>query len=182
MSSVSENIRQARAGDSAEVYRLSRMFTPDLGLGAEDFEENFQMLVNDSNWFICVAESGRGLSGYAAAQDYGPGLRTPFTVGRLHDLFVEPGTRRSGLGKKMVEEVFQAEFNANDLGLAGHRGIDFLLRVLWIGSRLCRRLSAVPGIHARSASKGLVIAQERGTMKSHRSPLIVKIFTWLRWR
>ncbi|MGO1229481.1 hypothetical protein ACTXM3_12530 [Glutamicibacter arilaitensis] len=76
MSSVSENIRQARAGDSAEVYRLARMFTPELGLGAEDFEENFQMLVNDSNWFICVAESGRGLSGYAAAQDYGPGLRT----------------------------------------------------------------------------------------------------------
>ncbi|MGO2122678.1 GNAT family N-acetyltransferase [Glutamicibacter arilaitensis] len=107
MSSVSENTRQARAGDSAEVYRLARMFTPELVLGAEDFEENFQMLVNDSNWFICVAESGRGLSGYAAAQDYGPGLRTPFTVGRLHDLFVEPGTRRTGLGNKMVEEVFR---------------------------------------------------------------------------
>ncbi|MGO3342564.1 MAG: GNAT family N-acetyltransferase [Glutamicibacter arilaitensis] len=41
----------------------------------------------------------------------GAGLRArtayPFTVGRLHDLFVEPGTRRTGLGNKMVEEVFR---------------------------------------------------------------------------
>ena len=42
---------------------------------------------------------------------------------------------------------------------------------------------AVPGIHARSASKDLVIAQKRGTMRKLMvPPLIVKIFTWLRWR
>ena len=106
MSTTSNSIRRARSGDTAEIYRLARLFTPSVGLDAEDFEKNFQSLVNDSSWFICVAESVQGLSGYAAAQDYGRGLRAPFSVGRLHDLFVAPAARRTGTGKKLVEEVF----------------------------------------------------------------------------
>ncbi|PJJ43368.1 ribosomal protein S18 acetylase RimI-like enzyme [Glutamicibacter mysorens] len=106
MSTTSRSIRRARYADAAEIYRLARLFTPGLGLAAADFDENFQSLIKDPNWFICVAGSSYGLTGYAAAQDYGRGLRTTFTVGRMHDLFVEPAGRRTGIGKELVEEVF----------------------------------------------------------------------------
>lgn len=106
MKSNLNSIRHARSGDVAEIYRLACLFTPGLKLTADDFDQNFQSLISDPNWLICVAESGGGLAGYAAAQDYGRGLRTSFTVGRLHDLFVEPVARRAGTGKELVEEVF----------------------------------------------------------------------------
>jgi len=107
MTGISESVRRARAGDGPDIYRLARLFTPRIELDAADFEENFQSLIHDSRWFICVVESDGQLVGYAAAQNYGRAVRTSFTVGRLHDLYVEADARRRGTGKKLVEEVFR---------------------------------------------------------------------------
>ncbi len=53
-----------------------------------------------------MAQSGSGCSATDLAQDFGPGLRTTFTTGRVHDLYVEPEARRFGVGKAIMDFIF----------------------------------------------------------------------------
>ncbi|MDO5495797.1 MAG: GNAT family N-acetyltransferase, partial [bacterium] len=46
------------------------------------------------------------LAGYLYALDFGPGLRTSFTVGRVEDLYVDPGSRGHGIGRALMEAAF----------------------------------------------------------------------------
>ncbi|KUM29274.1 MULTISPECIES: GNAT family N-acetyltransferase [unclassified Arthrobacter] len=99
-------IRAAEASDAAEFHELARLFTPGLATTLRGFEPNFLTLLQNPNWHLAVAVEQDSLSGYVAAQDYGRGLRGAFSVGRIHDLFVAPGSRRSGTGRALVESAF----------------------------------------------------------------------------
>lgn len=98
-------VREAQAEDSAQIYELSSSFTPNLSLPEEQFAARFQRIVHDANWFVGVADDGMTLLGYVLVQDYGPGLRGDFSVGRMHDMFVAPVQRRRGVGKRLMSSV-----------------------------------------------------------------------------
>jgi GNAT superfamily N-acetyltransferase len=93
--------------DAAEVRRLSVSFTPSAeNVPLEDFYSRFANVVSDASWCVAVAQSHGRLLGYGLAQDFGPGLRSTFTTGRVHDLFVDPDARRTGTGKALMDFIF----------------------------------------------------------------------------
>jgi len=106
MTITNTTVRVAAASDATRLYELTRMFTPGLATSIDNFEPNFLTLLQNPNWHLAVAVEQDSLSGYVAAQDYGRGLRGSFSVGRIHDLFVAPGSRRSGTGRALVESAF----------------------------------------------------------------------------
>ncbi len=99
-------VRRAEASDATDLRRLSVGFTPYAELFAEaEFRRRFRDLLSDDAWFMAVAVVDGSAVGYVAAQDFGPGLRTASTTGRIHDLFVDPAARRRGAGRALMNSV-----------------------------------------------------------------------------
>ena len=100
-------VRRAAPEDAGAVRTLTIAFTPDARtVPREDFESRYAAALRGSDWCLAVAQSGRRLVGYGLAQDFGPGLRTTFTSGRVHDLYVDPEARRLGAGKAIMDFIF----------------------------------------------------------------------------
>jgi len=100
-------VRPAAPEDAGEVRSLSIAFTPGARDGPrDDFDSRYAAAVGGADWCIAVAQSGGRLLGYGLAQDFGPGLRTTFTTGRVHDLYVDPEARRLGAGKAIMDFIF----------------------------------------------------------------------------
>lgn len=99
-------VRRALSSDAEVVRRLAEAFG-----GAGDpvtrrlFDREYARIISADDWLLTVVEEGGAVRGYALAQDYGPGLRSAFTTGRLRDLFVEPTFRRRGCARALVEAV-----------------------------------------------------------------------------
>jgi len=92
-------IRPCDQEDVNQVVRLAVLMGragPD-----EEVAERIRRIGTRPDHLLCVAGRGGGLIGYAWAQDYGPHLRTGEALVRIHDLFVEPGMRRRGVGKEL---------------------------------------------------------------------------------
>jgi len=106
MPTAETTVRAAVTSDADRLNDLAGLFTPALRTTNTDFEANFRTLLQNSSWYLAVATVQDALIGYIAAQDYGRGLRGSFSVGRIHDLFVAPGSRRSGTGRALVESAF----------------------------------------------------------------------------
>ncbi|MGL3806376.1 GNAT family N-acetyltransferase [Paeniglutamicibacter sp. R2-26] len=100
-------VRVATVEDTAGLYGLTSKFTPGLAMGMGEFEAHFRSLLGEPSWLVAVAEGQCRLTGYVAIQDYGRGLRGAFAVGRIHDLFVDPHARRSGIGRSLVQFAFE---------------------------------------------------------------------------
>lgn len=99
-------VRGAKSTDINDLRRLSVRFTPYAELlGDDEFRRRCNELMVDDAWFLAVVETGGETVGYVAAQDFGPGLRASFTTGRIHDLFVDPATRRRGAGRMLMNSV-----------------------------------------------------------------------------
>lgn len=100
------SVRRARLADWPQL----RTMLVDMG-GVHDTEEQsrarFMHLADDSTWLIAVADDGYRLVGYAAAQDYGDHLRAgqEGRVARLHDIYVLPGSRKTGVGRLLMDVV-----------------------------------------------------------------------------
>ncbi len=75
----------------------------------QDCLERFEVTVEDPNWLVLVAARGERLIGYAAVQDYGDHLRCGKRgrVARLHDLFVTPEERWTGVGRALMDEAVE---------------------------------------------------------------------------
>lgn len=124
-------VRPARPEDFAEVRRLSIGFTESAAHVPEDeVRERFLSMLADERYFLAVAavggasgvgdgdgmpgadgavgenSAGERLAGYVYAQDFGPGLRTTFTVGRVDDLYVDPEARLGGIGRRLMGAAF----------------------------------------------------------------------------
>jgi len=92
-------IRPCDQEDVNQVVRLAVLMGragPD-----EEVAERIHRIGTLPDHLLCVAGRCGGLIGYAWAQDYGPHLRTGEAIVRIHDLFVEPGMRRRGVGKEL---------------------------------------------------------------------------------
>jgi len=80
-------------------------------MGVRDDEASaqtrFLRLADDPAWLIVVAGEGTRLLGYAAAQDHGDHLRAgkEGRVARLHDVYVAPDARHTGVGRLLMEAV-----------------------------------------------------------------------------
>lgn len=105
MTGVRVEIRPARHDDWRRLWPL----LADMGVGDKEqpAHERFLRLAAQPCWFIVVAADGDQLLGYAAAQDYGDHLRggKEGRVARLHDLYVCPNNRNSGVGRLLMEAV-----------------------------------------------------------------------------
>lgn len=100
-------VRAAGPEDAAEVRRLSISFMPSAqNVPPEVFYRRYADAVSSASWCVAVAHARARLLGYGLAQDFGPGFRTTFTTGRVHDLFVDPEARRSGAGKALMDHIF----------------------------------------------------------------------------
>ena len=81
-----------------------------MGVNAEPPEaqrDRGTRLLDDPRWGVLGAAMADGLAGYAAVQDHGPHLRAgdDHRVARLHDLYVRPEHRRSGVGRALMAAV-----------------------------------------------------------------------------
>ncbi|WP_406046068.1 GNAT family N-acetyltransferase [Micromonospora sp. NBC_00898] len=82
----------------------------DMGVGDDPpavQRERFLLLRADPRWALLAAVGDDGLTGYAAAQDHGPHLRSgdAHRVARRHDLYVRPDRRRHGVGRALLVAV-----------------------------------------------------------------------------
>lgn len=100
-------VRVAAPGDAQALRALTLAFTPKLAsqVSIAEFAERVRRRAESPDWHIAVASAGEQMIGYVAAQDFGLGLRAPFAVGRMHDLFVLPEFRRAGAGRSLVESA-----------------------------------------------------------------------------
>ena len=98
-------IRPATLADVPDLYQLALLYDPP-GATAPfaSFHERIEEILADSRMLLICAED-HDLLGYALAQDYGRNPRRQFTFGRLHDLFVHPGARRRGIGRRLMDAV-----------------------------------------------------------------------------
>ncbi|MEJ7744623.1 MAG: GNAT family N-acetyltransferase [Nocardioidaceae bacterium] len=104
---MSTSLRSAARGDWAQFWPLlAEMGVPDQ---EQDCLERFEVTVEDPNWLVLVAARGERLIGYAAVQDYGDHLRCGKRgrVARLHDLFVAPEERWTGVGRALMDEAVE---------------------------------------------------------------------------
>lgn len=69
------------------------------------FVARFARILAHQDFVVIVADYAGELIGYALVQDFGPGLRRDFSVGRMHDLYVEAFHRRRGIGRLMMAAV-----------------------------------------------------------------------------
>jgi GNAT superfamily N-acetyltransferase len=100
-------VRAGGPEDAAEVRRLAISFRPSArNVPPEVFHSRYGDVVSDASWCVAVAHARGRLLGYGLAQVFGPGFRTTFTTGRVHDLFVDPDARRSGTGKALMDHIF----------------------------------------------------------------------------
>ncbi|TCO38662.1 acetyltransferase (GNAT) family protein [Kribbella antiqua] len=92
--------------DWDELWPLLQGFGTELG--EAEARSVFAELMGDPRWAIFGYDDGGRLLGYAAVQNYGPHLRAGRRhQGRLHDLYVDPTQRRTGIGRALVAAVVE---------------------------------------------------------------------------
>ncbi len=101
------NCRLATPADADAIRALTIAFDRGAESQLDDdvFRRRYDEVVSSSDWLLGIAELAGEPVGYVLAQDYGPGLRRPFTTGRLHDTFVLPRARRKGIARGMMAMV-----------------------------------------------------------------------------
>ena len=72
---------------------------------AEAARRRFASIVADAAQYLAVAELGGELVGYAWAHQGPRHLRAGHSTVRLNDLFVAPGRRRQGAGRRLLAAV-----------------------------------------------------------------------------
>lgn len=97
--------RRAEVADWADLWPLLQGM--GTGVGEEESRRTYARLLADERWLIVLAARGATIAGYAAAQDYGPHLRTGQGRGtaRLHDMYVAAHQRQSGVGRLLMNAV-----------------------------------------------------------------------------
>jgi GNAT superfamily N-acetyltransferase len=67
-------------------------------------EKRFPTFCTHPDWALLGAFGGEVLLGYAAAQDYGPHIRSgnSHLTAKLHDLYTSPDHRRKGVGRVLM--------------------------------------------------------------------------------
>ena len=101
------NVRRLASHDWSALWpMLSAMGTEQTEVRAHDL---FRQLLDDPRWLLITAEAKGELVGYAAAQDYGPHVRTgdAHRTARLHDVFVLTSHRRLGIGRTLMDAVVE---------------------------------------------------------------------------
>lgn len=99
-------VRDLTVEDWPQLWPMLR----DMGVGDDPPEvhrDRFRRMLGDPRWSLLAAVDEDGLTGYAAAQDHGPHLRSgdAHRVARLHDLYVRPDRRRHGVGRALLAAV-----------------------------------------------------------------------------
>lgn len=101
-------MRPARLEDWATLWPLLVAMGTPAGADEGSAHDRFGAIADDPSWCVAgAAKGGSELLGYAAAQDFGEPLRSGADgrVARLHDLFVDPSARRTGLGAALMQFV-----------------------------------------------------------------------------
>ncbi|ADB35819.1 GCN5-related N-acetyltransferase [Kribbella flavida DSM 17836] len=100
-------VRRLTPADWSDLWPLVQGFGTDQT--ESDAGDIYAELLADQRWLILgYAEPGGRLIGYAAAQNYGPHLRAGRrNQGRLHDLYVHPTKRSTGVGRALVAAVVE---------------------------------------------------------------------------
>lgn len=102
---MATSVRSALAQDWPQLWPLL------VGMGNVDDEDlasqRFRRVVTDRAWLVVVAEDDGRLVGYATAQDHGDHLRAGHEgrVARLHDMYVDPARRGTGVGRLLMGAV-----------------------------------------------------------------------------
>ncbi|MBV8366427.1 MAG: GNAT family N-acetyltransferase [Candidatus Eremiobacteraeota bacterium] len=99
-------MRAAGSGDVASWSRLRRLLWPDID-DAEAANECTQLLA-DPSYAVFVSESDQRLSGFIEVRlrPYADGCDTS-PVGYIEGWYVEPASRRSGIGRRLVAAAEQ---------------------------------------------------------------------------
>jgi GNAT superfamily N-acetyltransferase len=96
-------VRRLTLDDWPTLWPLVHGFGTELS--EQDSRSLYAELVEDPRW-VALGYDDHGLLGYAVAQDYGPRLRGGRRhQGRLHDLYVHPDQRRTGVGRALMSAV-----------------------------------------------------------------------------
>ena len=119
-------IRQARAGDSEQVFGLTAQFATSFQPAADKFADSFTRLRRRHDALLLVAEELGVISAYLLAFDHD----TLFANGRVawvEELMVREDRRRSGIGRKIMEHFEQWARSRGSVlaALATRRAMEF---------------------------------------------------------
>ena len=99
------NVRPLTPNDFEQI----RPMLIDMGFVEDEtaLAERFPAFCQHPKWAMLGAFEGETLLGYAAAQDYGPDLRSgdSHRTAKLHDLYTAPAARRTGVGRELMRAV-----------------------------------------------------------------------------
>jgi GNAT superfamily N-acetyltransferase len=119
-------IRQARAGDSEQVFALTVQFATSFQPAADKFDASFTRLRKRPDALLLVAEELGVICGYLLAFDHDT-LFANGGVAWVEELMVRKDRRRRGIGRKIMEHFEQwAESRGSVLvALATRRAMAF---------------------------------------------------------
>ena len=124
-----ELIRPARPEDGDRVWPLARDFATSFALERAAFDTAWEQLVQAPDTLLFVAETGdHEVVGYLLANSHVTFLANG-PVAWVEEVMVEQGTRRSGVGRRLMEhaEDWARSIGAAYLALASRRSGPFYL-------------------------------------------------------
>jgi len=99
-------IRRAAPADSAAVFDLARQFATSFHPQLENFEQSFNLLLEQDDALLLVMDDADQLLGYLLGFDH----HTLYANGRVswvEELMVRPDRRRAGVGRDLMLQFEQ---------------------------------------------------------------------------
>ncbi|WP_283136980.1 GNAT family N-acetyltransferase [Rhizohabitans arisaemae] len=126
MTSGDLKLRRAERTDAEAVFALTRGFSVSFKPERASFDVSFPHLLNDENAFLIVASTDDRVCGYLLGFVH----VTLFANGRVawvEEVMIDPGFRRRGMGRALLDEFegWANSRNARFVALATRRAPEF---------------------------------------------------------
>lgn len=119
-------IRPAGSEDADEIFRMATLLATSAVPQRDPFLRSLTMIVEDHRQYLIVADAESGLVGYLHGLVH-PAFHANGDIGWIEELFVDSRARRTGLGRRLMQD-FEQWSRHNDvqyIAVATRRASDF---------------------------------------------------------
>ncbi|GAB3923368.1 N-acetyltransferase [Microlunatus endophyticus] len=120
-------LRTASFADAEQLFGMARLLATSATPRREAFTQVLADILDDPNRYLIVAETDSGLVGYLYGLTH-PAFHANGNIGWVEELYVDPGQRGTGLGRRLMErfeECARHTADARYVAVATRRADDF---------------------------------------------------------